>query len=94
MDASEKVQILFRAQRWVECDGLRHQAELPRRLDAATGWLEDSGDHFDRRGFAGTVRAEQAKDLAAPEGERNGAYRFSRPEALRERVDVQKRVIN
>jgi hypothetical protein len=39
--------------------------------DVAAGRLDESGDHRQRNGLAGSVRAEQTNDFAAPHGKIN-----------------------
>ena len=52
------------------------------------GRHDEAGEHADRRRLAGTVRAEQAEDLAVPDREGQVVHRLDRAEALAEALHL------
>ena len=76
VDAAEELQVLAHAQVFVQRKLLRHVADdlldLPTFADdvearnpaCAARRRKDSGEHADRRGFAGPVRSKKTEDLA------------------------------
>src|SRR4051812_15330979 len=82
VDTAEETDVLINRQQFVQRESLRHVADallhtlgIRGHVDAADrrgsrGWPKQSAQHADRRRFACTVAAQEAKNLAALHVER------------------------
>ena len=100
VDAGDELEILAHRQILIQAEALRHVTDLALDLlglgadvvakaRACAGvWREQAAQHADRRGLAGTVRAEKAVDRAALDLQRQVAHHHAAVEAFRQAVDI------